>query len=344
MVLTSYAPYGNAIVGSSALRQAVRAGTLVRVGYDTYLPVHPPQTQPWERARTELLARCAALQRRSGPATVISHTTAALVHGLWVPATRSLHVTQPYARPSTPQRPDPVLRHRRPLDPAEITTVGGLRVTTLQRTVVDSLTMLPADWGLAVADSALRLVTRADRRDPDRARRAAEPYRAEWLGHLEAAGPRRGRPRARAVLAVADPLAESAGESRTRAMLLAAGLPVPQLQIPVVAEGTTFYADLGWEIGSGRYLLVEFDGLTKYALDGERGADLSRRLAAEKLREDAIRRLGHQLERAVHADLSSARRRELLVARVGRKLPAAVLSQATPRPSLQIAPIAPREW
>jgi hypothetical protein len=182
--------------------------------------------------------------------------------------------------------------------------VGGLRVTTLQRTVVDSLTMLPADWGLAVADSALRRVTRADRRDPDRARRAAEPYQAEWLGHLEAAGPRRGRPRARAVLAVADPLAESAGESRTRAMLLAAGLPVPQLQIPVVAEGTTFYADLGWEIGSGRYLLVEFDGLTKYALDGERGADLSRRLAAEKLREDAIRRLGHQLERAVHADLS----------------------------------------
>jgi hypothetical protein len=91
----------------------------------------------------------------------------------------------------------------------------------------------------------------------------------------------RGSARARAVLPLADSLAESPMESVLRWLVHAAGLPRPVLQHPVRDAAGKFLgrADLAWP---ARKVLVEFDG----DLHRERGVfvnDLRRqnRLVAE---------------------------------------------------------------
>jgi len=66
--------------------------------------------------------------------------------------------------------------------------------------------------------------------------------------------------RARAVLALADDGAEPPGESSARFVLLRAGLPEPETQVPVLTHLGTFWADLGWPAWR---LLAEYDGRTQ---------------------------------------------------------------------------------
>lgn len=123
--------FRNSTAGPLLLRRAQEVGTLIRVGRDTYIEPHDAELPQWDRVRAEVLARCATLQRRSGDSFVVSHMTAALIHGLWVPTSTTVHVTQPHSRTSTPWSFDPVVRHRRELRPEEVTMVGGIRVTSL---------------------------------------------------------------------------------------------------------------------------------------------------------------------------------------------------------------------
>ena len=330
--------FRNSTAGPLLLRRAQEVGTLIRVGRDTYIEPHDAELPQWDRVRAEVLARCATLQRRSGDSFVVSHMTAALIHGLWVPTSTTVHVTQPHSRTSTPWSFDPVVRHRRELRPEEVTMVGGIRVTSLARTVIDCITALPPVWGLAVADSALRAIVRPERSKPEEALERAAPILKEWRALLEARGPKRGLIRARAILDAASPLPESPGESRSRAVLLAPGLPMPLLQIPVKLGDTTAWCDFGWLIAPGRYLLGEFDGAVKYRLDGLTGIALSNKLSEEKQREDGLRRLRHRIERVVNADLSTADRRAQMVDRMVAKLPAQLLVNCVPRPGFAIAP------
>lgn len=330
--------FRSAPTGQARLRRSLRAGALIRVGHDTYLEPHDADLPVWERRRAEVLARCTSMQARAGDTFVASHMTAALIHGLWVPSSIRIHVTQAHSRVSTPQRADPVIRHRRRLTGHDVVVVGGLRVTSLHRTVVDCIGMLPPGWALAVADSALRLATGADRRNREATRELAGQPLSRWKTLLEERGPRRGIRQARAVLDVTDPLSESPGESRARAVLLAAGLPVPTLQIGVQVGRREYWADAGWLIAPRRYLLVEFDGALKYRLDGLTGSALAGALAQEKQREDGIRGLGHLVERVVETDLSTARHRAALVRRVSAKLPPRLLQGIRPRPGLFLGP------
>lgn len=71
-------------------------------------------------------------------------------------------------------------------------------------------------------------------------------------------------------------------ESWSRAVLQAAGLPVPQLQLWVRGDNGRWYrSDFGWE---GPRVLGEADGMVKY--------DDIRAVRAEKLRQDALARAG----------------------------------------------------
>lgn len=55
----------------------------------------------------------------------------------------------------------------------------------------------------------------------------------------------------------------------------------------------------------GTRVLVEFDGRSKYGMDGRRSEDV---LWAEKLREDRLRALGYIVVRLVWADLDRPQR------------------------------------
>ncbi|CAG7574390.1 hypothetical protein FB554_2570 [Barrientosiimonas humi] len=104
---------------------------------------------------------------------------------------------------------------------------------------------------------------------------------------------------------LSDPRSESAGESRLRLDLLEGGIEVePQFEIRL-ASGQLFRSDFRVK---GTKVLIEFDGLVKYA-----GADGRDVLAREKAREDALRAEGWVIVRVTWADLVHPRQ---LVARI----------------------------
>lgn len=273
-------------------------GELERIEFGAYVPVLDEERPAWEIAERRHRARCVAALDRLSEATVLSHLSAAAVHGLWGPVrNETVHVTQTFASNGRDVG-TPLVRHQRPLSPDDVVVKDGFRVTELARTVIDCVCMLPCDWGFAVADSALRQLTRAERTDGPAVAAKARHIRHAWLNHLEQRGPRRGRRRAREILARADPLSESSGESRLRCLAVAAGLPTPQVQMPIGAEGHIYYADFGWAVTTAKGAipaLVEFDGRGKYEVPGAR--------EAEKFREDAIVSTGARLVRFCGTDL-----------------------------------------
>jgi len=97
------------------------------------------------------------------------------------------------------------------------------------------------------------------------------------------------------MMALVDPRSESVGESRTRLVLVAAGLEV-RSQVKVVDRGAILArVDL---LVAGR-VVVEFDGAVKYADDAS-----GRTLYTEKKREDRLRELGFEVVRVTWADLA----------------------------------------
>ena len=111
------------------------------------------------------------------------------------------------------------------------------------------------------------------------------------------------------IVELADPLAESPLESLTRLAIHDAGLPAPELQVPIAVPGrrVPYYVDLMWP---QRRLVLECDGRLKY-----RDEDAPWR---EKKRQLALERVDLHVERVVWDDvmrtwpLTEARLRRLL--------------------------------
>jgi very-short-patch-repair endonuclease len=115
-----------------------------------------------------------------------------------------------------------------------------------------------------------------------------------WLGRLAR---HRDVTHARQAVRLADARSESVGESRTRLLLNAIGFrPTPQVEIHDRKGRLVGRVDLLLE---RERIIVEFDGLMKYADANGREA-----LAAEKSREDQLRSLGYEFVRLTWADLS----------------------------------------
>ena len=329
--------------GAEAVRAGIREGRLVRVRPGAYVDTVEDEA-PWARRERFLLARCVAVARQLGPGHVVSHTAAALMHGLrlWR-IDDAVHVSQEGT--VTNQRSPFVERHRAVLPADDVTMVGGIRVTSVERTIEDcALTLHPRD-ALVVLDSAMRLLTQPDRwRRPESDRRAEE---LRWLlsERLEARATRRGKRTARSVLAHADPFAESAPESVLRWIAVSRGLPRPVSQFRVTTGRGTFFSDMGWTVervapvggrGSGFTVHAEFDGRVKYrGADGSDGADAARAVVDEKLREDALREMGDRVRRFVTEDLGRPAR---TFERLCSAFPPGVTKRLRPVPELMPPP------
>jgi predicted transcriptional regulator of viral defense system len=85
---------------------------------------------------------------------VVSHVSAAALHGLtmWDVDLRRVHVT--VSRPSGGRRTRLLHVHPATLDPDQLTQVDGLACTTIAQTVVDVARTLPFEHALVVADAA----------------------------------------------------------------------------------------------------------------------------------------------------------------------------------------------
>jgi hypothetical protein len=283
-------------VVDSEIRRDCRAGRLVRLRRGAYLP--GDETVRSSEARHALLV--AAEAARVDPSSVVSHVSAAVLHGLpvWDVPLGRVQVTR--AR-STGARNGPSVRvHSAPLDPAEVVQLGGVRSTSAARTVVDLARRSSFESAVVTADAALRtgLVTRESL---DRALLRATGWK--------------GVPAARRAIAFADGRSASVGESRSRVAIWRAGLPPPTLQWEVRHRGALLgRTDFAWE---ERRLVAEFDGQVKYGrllLPGQDAGDV---VFDEKLREDSIRAAGLTVKRWTWRDLTdfkptAARIREAL--------------------------------
>jgi hypothetical protein len=153
---------------------------------------------------------------------VASHVSAAILHGL--PFCHSeippVHVTRPDAAKS--RRGAAVRLHIGALRPDEVVRLGGLEVTTVERTVVDCALSLPFDHAVVLADAALRggLTTR-------------KALRAQLIRQPRAPGIRR----AAAVVDFADPRSAGPGESFSRVQLRRWGFPAPELGVATAGFG-----------------------------------------------------------------------------------------------------------
>jgi hypothetical protein len=268
-------------VSQHAVRHAVAAGRLERIGPGVYIAARETEVAFIDRVRAAALAH---------PDAIVVGEAAAALHELWCPRPtgwRDVVLAAPRAHRTYARAR---LVHRR-IEEADITIRDGIRCTAPARTALDIAATATLAEALVVIDSFGRLT------EPTR-RQALDPtFRNQVRDELLRTASRmrcvRGIDRARYAAALANPAAESAPESYARGLFIADGWPEPAVGSPIRgADGRTYYADLYWP---DRRLIVEIDGTVKYQRRGD--------LIDEKRREDALRGAGHRVERVLAADL-----------------------------------------
>lgn len=213
-----------------------------------YLNVTPATWQ------TEILAAVMA----AGPEAVVSHRTAALLHGLEGIYGRPIDIVVPYR-----ESPEPVgvimHRSRRPLD---VVRVDSIRVTTVERTILDLAAMLRDRVLERVVASALRKkLTTVERLDAHIGLR----------GGRGVGGTRRLR---RVLRVVAGDRSGSYAEVDLGQLIRLSPVPSPIQQLQIhLPNGDNAYPDFAWP---DRMRIVEVDGLEAHATPEQLESDLHR--------------------------------------------------------------------
>lgn len=223
------------IVGSEALRQRKMTRYQLRTEFraiypDIYLARH---VAPSLRMRSEAAW---LWTRRRG---VLAGLVAAALHGAnWIDEDEPVELIW-----SNQHAPMGIMTRNQRLRDNEITCVAGLPVTTVARTAFDLSCRLPTGEAVARLDALMR----------------ATPFSVEDVLLVTKGHPRaRGLRRLREALPLVDPGAASPKETWLRLLIVNAGLPTPETQIPVVMHyRTVALLDMGWE----RFkVAVEYDG------------------------------------------------------------------------------------
>lgn len=223
-------------IGSEELASGSLSRHQLRAAYrpvfpNVYVPIH---------AELSLELRIRAAWLWSGRTAIIGGAAAAALHGAqWIPDNVPVELIYTNTHP-----PDGVLTRRDTLCAGETQIRDGLAVTTPGRTAFD------IGRRGAVRSAVVRLDALA----------RATGFKVDDVLGVAAAHPRSpGLRRLEAAIDLFDPGAQSPRESYLRLLLIDAGLPRPQTQIPVLgADGLPFaYLDLGWEES---LVAVEYDG------------------------------------------------------------------------------------
>ncbi|BBX05766.1 hypothetical protein [Mycolicibacterium aichiense] len=220
--------------------EALSAGRLTRhdlrtkfraVHRDVYIPAGA-ELSPVLRATA-----CWLRSRRRG---VLVGFSASAVHGArWIDIRRAAEISDSNRRP-TPA----VIARACGIESDEMCLKAGMAVTTPARTALDLLCWYPTDVAITAVD-ALARATRLKVADVEL---LAERHQG-----------RRGIVRARAALNLVDPGSESPKETWLRLVIVRAGFPRPQTQIPVYNEYGVLIAelDMGYE---DRKIAFEYEG------------------------------------------------------------------------------------
>jgi hypothetical protein len=220
--------------------EALVSGALSRPQLRTHYRAVFPNVYLSKDVQPSLELRIAAAWLWSGRRATIAGAAAAALHGAkWIPENVPVELIHTSTR-----APHGVMIRRDALAENETQILGGYPVTTPERTAFD------IGRRGAVHSAVVRLdaLARATGIKADDVLRVAQGHpRSPGLRLLDTA------------LALVDSGAQSPRESYLRLLLIAAGLPRPQTQLPVLGDDgiPVAYLDLGWE---GWMVGVEYDG------------------------------------------------------------------------------------
>ncbi|BBX64845.1 hypothetical protein MSAS_40190 [Mycobacterium saskatchewanense] len=274
---------GDPFVGSEALAAGAVTKHQLRTRYRAVLP-NVYLARGVEPSLELRIVAAWLWSRRT--ATIVGAAAAALHGSQWIPDGVPIELVCDNPRP-----PRGLLTRRYALLDGETQIVGGLTVTTPERTAFD------IGRRGAIRSSVVRLDALA----------RATGFKVDDVLALAKAHPRSpGLRRLETALELVDPGAQSPRESYLRLLLVDAGLPRPQTQIPVLGvDGLPVaYLDLGW---AETMVAVEYDGdhhrtdRRQYVKDVRRAETLERmgwlivRVVAEDHPVDVVRRVREAL-------------------------------------------------
>jgi uncharacterized protein DUF559 len=243
-----------AILHGRVTPDRLRGPTYRRVFPDVYLPADQPlDLATRSRAAAVLVA---------GQGGVLAGYSAALLLGAdCAPAAAPAEVLVPcYQKPCAGLR----VRYAATLAAEDVEQRADCRLTTAERTAWDLARRLPTTEAVVVLDSLAR----------------ATPFRpAALLDRRQRQPGARGCRRLDELVALADPRAESPGETRLRVALVRAGLPPPEVQYRIVDEHGFVLARADLAYPDAR-LILEYDGAAHFDpesahLDRQRDAILA---------------------------------------------------------------------
>jgi hypothetical protein len=227
---------GEPFIGSAAVANDEIVKSALRTRYtkvfrDVYV-------SPGTELTAQVRARAGWLW--SGGRGTIAGLSASALHGAkWVDAAAPLEIIH------TNRNPHAGLRVRGDhIEEDETDVVAGIPVTTPARTALDLACWYPTGEAVAAVDALARATD-------------LKPADVDIL--VQRYPGRRGVHRARTTLGLVDPGAQSPKETWLRLLLVDAGLPRPQTQIPVWDEfgDVIGYLDMGWE---DVQVAAEYDG------------------------------------------------------------------------------------
>lgn len=220
-------------------------------------------------AELDAVSRARAAWLWSDRRAVLGGLSAAATLGAkWIEPDRAAELIHDNRRP-----PAGIVVHTYALDEAEITSAGGLPVSTAARTAFDLGRQLPLIDAVARIDALMN---------------ATDVKIAEVSDIARLHPGARGLRRLRNVLELVDGGAESPYESLTRVTLVRAGLPPPRTQIEVRDDDGRVFArlDMGW---SDWKVAVEYDGAQHWTDARQRAWDIERLALLEAARWLVIR-------------------------------------------------------
>ncbi len=254
--------------------EALASGTLSRHQLRTRYRAVLPNVYLSNDVQLSLELRIFAAWLWSGRTATIAGAAAAALHGAkWIPDDVPVELIHTNARP-----PRGVVTRRGVLKDGETQIIAGRAVTTPERTAFD------IGRRGAVRSAVVRLdaLARATGFKVDDVLRVAKCHpRSPGLRRLETA------------LDLVDPGAQSPKESYLRLLLIDAGLPRPQTQVPVLGvDGIPVaYLDLGWE-----------DYMVAVEYDGDQHRSERRQYVKDIRRIETLERMGWSIVRVVAED------------------------------------------
>lgn len=226
---------GEVFIGSEALARGLLTRHELSRYHTRLLPdVYVPRGQP-PTLRDRAVAAWLWSRRRA----VIAGVAASALHGArWVDADAPIELVWANGRP-----PKGLVVRNEVLSQGETTKVAGLPVTTIARTAFDLGRHLPRDLAIVRLDALAW----------------ASSFRVESVHAVANRYPgARGIRRLRSVLPLVDGGAASPKETWLRLLLIDAGLPIPETQIPLSNRwGIPAVLDMGWREFK---VAAEYDG------------------------------------------------------------------------------------